>query len=240
MEAEAYQEMAQTESEHWWFVARRQILDRLLRRLALPVTPRILEIGAGTGGNLAMLGRLGHLDAVERDETARNLAEKKTGVVVHAGALPDHLPLERDSYDLICMFDVLEHIADDRAALVAVRKLLKPNGRLVLTVPAYRWLWSSHDTQLHHHRRYTRAGLRRLAGETGFICNRISYFNTLLLPLLILTRLANALFKGRSAIGTAVPAPPLNALLRKIFGSERFLLPYVDFPAGASLYVELR
>lgn len=240
MEAEAYREMARTESEHWWFVARRQILDHLLRRLPLPAAPRILEIGAGTGGNLAMLSRLGQLEAIERDETARSLAAQKGGISVRIGSLPDDLPLERNGYDLICMFDVLEHIADDRTALAAVRQLMKPDARLVLTVPAYRWLWSSHDSQLHHHRRYTRAGLRRLAQETGFICTRISYFNALLLPLLALTRLANVISRGQSAIGTAVPIRPVNTLLQKIFGSERFLLPYVDFPAGASLYMELR
>lgn len=240
MEAEAYQQMAQTESRHWWFVARRQILDRLLRCLPLPPAARILEIGAGTGGNLAMLSSLGHLDAMEQDETARNLATQKGGIPVRAGSLPENIPFSRNSYDLVCMFDVLEHIDDDRAALAAVRQLMVPNGRLVLTVPAYRWLWSSHDIHLHHRRRYTRSELRRLAEEVGFDCIRISYFNTLLLPLLALTRLGNSLFKSRSAVGTAIPVRPVNVLLQKIFGCERFLLPYIDFPVGASLYVELR
>ncbi|HWU00529.1 MAG TPA: class I SAM-dependent methyltransferase [Terriglobales bacterium] len=239
MEADAYREMAATEDAHWWFVARRKILACLIGKLHLPAGARILEIGAGTGGNLAMLSRYGSVDGVEHDPEARRLAAQKSSIPLLAGSLPDHLPTDRGSYDLVCMFDVLEHIADDQAALAAVRQTMKPGGRLILTVPAYPWLWSAHDVQLHHQRRYTAASLRDVAARAGFRCARMSYFNSFLMPLVIIGRLVDRLRSSRAVTGTAIPGGPINTLFRQIFASERFVLPYVSFPTGASLYAEL-
>ncbi|HVI90879.1 MAG TPA: class I SAM-dependent methyltransferase [Dongiaceae bacterium] len=239
MEADAYREMAATEDEHWWFVARRQILGHLIGRLHLPRTARILEIGAGTGGNLAMLSRYGSVDGIEHDPEARRLAAQKSPIPLLEGSLPDRLPVGRGTYDLICMFDVLEHIADDQAALAAIRHVMKPGGRLILTVPAYRWLWSAHDIQLHHFRRYTAASLRDVASRAGFRCTRVSYFNSFLMPLVIIGRLVDQIRSSRAVIGTAIPSRPINTLFRHVFASERFLLPYISFPVGVSLYAEL-
>jgi SAM-dependent methyltransferase len=239
MEADAYREMAATEDVHWWFVARREILACLIGKLRLPAGARILEIGAGTGGNLAMLSRYGSVDGIEHDPEARRLAARKNPIPLLEGSLPDHLPTGRGTYDLVCMFDVLEHIADDEAALAAVRQAVKPGGRLILTVPAYPWLWSAHDVQLHHRRRYTAASLRNVAARAGFGCARISYFNSFLMPLVIIGRLVDRLRSSSAGTGTAIPGALLNALLRYVFASERFVLPYVSLPAGTSLYAEL-
>lgn len=239
MEAHAYLEMAATEDRHWWFVARRRILTRLIQGLALPADARILEIGAGTGGNLAMLAGFGVLEAVEGEAAARDFARRKNIAPVHAGCLPDQLPAVPGSYDLVCLFDVLEHVAEDHAALLAIRRLLKPAGRVLLTVPAYPWLWSHHDVQLHHQRRYRRADLRRLAMAAGFACRRLSHFNMFLLPLVMAGRLVDRWRPRGQDLGTAIPAAPLNFMLREIFAAEGLLLPYIDLPAGASLYAEL-
>lgn len=237
MSPDAYLEMAETESRHWWFCGRRQILDRLLAQLHLPKDARILEIGSGTGGNLAMLSRYGQVSALEMDETARQLATQKTGGVfdIRAGYCPDHIPFADLQFDLICLFDVLEHIPDDKGTLKAVQNLLVPGGRVIITVPAHPWLWGAHDEYLHHQRRYTRAGFKSRLTEAGFRIRRLSYFNTLLFPLAALVRLKERIAKSQQASGGAVPPEPINSLFRFLFGLERYAVPGINLPFGVSL-----
>jgi SAM-dependent methyltransferase len=239
---DAYLEMAQTESSHWWFVARRSILAALIARLRLPAGARILEVGSGTGGNLEMLATFGEVSALEMDASARAIAALKTGARfdIRAGSCPSEIPFEGAQFDLICMFDVLEHIDADQATLVALKRLLAPGGRLLLTVPAYQWLWSAHDAFLHHKRRYALRELRAKLAAAGLQAIRISYFNSLLLPLVIAVRLRDRLLRRTEANGAAVPAPALNALLRLVFGSERYLLRAVNLPFGLSLFALTR
>lgn len=242
MNPEVYREMAAVQATHWWFAARRRILARLIEHLALPPEAQVLEIGCGTGANLAMLARFGRLSAMEYDAQARSVAAAAAVCPVQAGGLPEPVPFEDGRFDLVCLLDVLEHIADDGAALARVARLLKPGGRLLLTAPAYRWLWSAHDSAHHHHRRYTAAGLRRLATSAGLQVQRLGYFNSLLLPLVALARLAQGLLgrlglrrEGRAESDAALPAPAINRLLEAVFASERLLLPRHLFPAGVSV-----
>lgn len=240
MKPEAYETMARTEDRHWWFAGRRTIITSLLAGLRLAPSARILEIGAGTGGNLAMLSRFGATSAVELDGFAREKAIEKTGVAVEEGYLPDGLPSTVTSFDLVCLFDVLEHIEDDGRALWALNPLLKPGGRVLLTVPAYPWMWSRHDVKLHHFRRYTKETLLARCKAGGFEIERISYFNTFLLPLAVATRLAEKLKRTVGNSGEEIPPAPINALFRSIFSSERAILKYVDIPFGLSLLAVLR
>lgn len=241
MSPDAYLEMADTESRHWWFCGRRNILNRMLGQLALPENARILEIGSGTGGNLPMLAQFGQVSAMEMDETARALATQKTGGLfdIRAGYCPDHIPFVDQRFDLICLFDVLEHIPNDVGTLATLKGLLAPGGRVMLTVPAHPWLWGAHDEYLHHQRRYQATELKQMLIRSGFQIKRFSYFNTLLFPLAALVRLKERFSKSQQATGGAVPPAPLNSLFKTLFGLERYALPHVNLPFGVSLLTVL-
>ena len=235
MDAAYYAEYAAAEDAHWWFVARRRILDRVLDGLDLPADAAILEAGCGTGGNLAMLARHGRLLAFEIDDGAREVADKRSVTDVAAGALPEPIPFGDECFDLIAMLDVLEHVADDRGALVNLRERLVPGGRLLVTVPAYMFLWSRHDEINHHQRRYTRSALARLMQETGYDVRHATYFNTLLFPLVFGVRTLNNLLGRDEGSDLAMPSPPVNKLLTQVFASERHLVPRATLPFGVSI-----
>ena len=240
MEAQVVARMAALDAEHWWFVARRQILAELIRReIRPPEGARILEVGCGTGHNLAMLSQFGRVEATELDDTARGIATQRLGRAVLSAALPDLSMFPADTFDLIALLDVLEHVADDEAALTAIHARLKPGGRLLVTVPANPWMWTAHDAAHHHHRRYRKGELAALARRTGFAIDLLSPFNSLLFPPIAAARLVGKA-TGRESADDAMPPQPVNALLRTVFGLERWLIGRVPMPFGVSLVAILR
>ena len=236
MDRAIYDRMAAIDGEHWWFAARRKIVAAAIARWAtLPVKARILEVGAGTGSNLAMLKRLGTVDAIEPDEGARALAAERSGIAVKGGLLPDGVKLKDGAYDLIVLLDVLEHIDDDDGTLRVLRAKLAPGGRLLLTVPASPWMWSAHDVAHHHKRRYTVATLCAALGGGGFRLVHMSHFNTLLFPSIAAVRWWRRYRGDLHGGDDAMPPRPVNALLRWLFGLERHLVTRASAPFGVSL-----
>jgi 2-polyprenyl-3-methyl-5-hydroxy-6-metoxy-1,4-benzoquinol methylase len=236
MERAVYDAMAELDQKHWWYVARRKVIAQLIRRRAMPgAKAKVLEIGAGTGHNLKMLSEFGAVDALEVDETARALAEKRLGRKLFSSPLPELKGIRQGQYDLVAAFDVIEHIPDDEAALEAIAKLLKPGGRVVVTVPAHQWMWSAHDVVNHHQRRYSKAGLKRLFNGSPLKLETIGYFNSLLFPVAVAERLASKL-RGKDDADLALPPAPLNQTLERIFASEGALIGRVPLPPGLSLF----
>ena len=235
MERAVFDRMAEHDQVHWWYTARRRILAELIaRRVPLPAEPRILEIGFGTGHNFAMLRRFGRLDAIEVDDPARALASSRLGHAVGSAPLPDLPGIAESTYDLMALLDVLEHVDGDEAALASIARRLKPTGRLLLTVPAYQWMWSAHDVAHHHKRRYSRAQLKRAIEAAGLRVEYLSFFNTVLFPLAAAVRLAGKL-TGKTESDDALPPAPLNRLFDALFGIERHLVGRISLPAGVSL-----
>jgi SAM-dependent methyltransferase len=240
MERVVFERMAELDQQHWWFVARRGILASVIRCIVRPSKEaRVLEVGCGTGHNLAMLGEFGKLEACELDAVARGLASDRLGRPVLEARLPDLSMFKAGSYDLIALLDVLEHVPDDLASLQAIRGLLKPGGALVLTVPANPWMWSAHDASHHHFRRYTRRQLAKVFSEASFDGQLLSYFNTLLFPLIGAARIFGKI-TGRESADDAMPGRTVNAVLKSIFGLEAGMIGRLPLPFGVSLIAVMR
>ncbi|MBV6622803.1 MAG: class I SAM-dependent methyltransferase [Rivularia sp. (in: Bacteria)] len=238
MEKDFYLQYASVEDKHWWFVARRQIIQQVICGLNLPKNAQILEAGCGTGGNLQMLSRHGNVSAMELDEIACQLANQRQITQVKRGHLPDKIPFN-SSYDLILILDVIEHLDDDLSALEALYYKLKPGGYLLVTVPAYQFLWSEHDEINHHKRRYRLKNLKNLVEKANYQVNYTSYFNTFLFPLIAMVRSLAKLLpkqnKHQPSSDLVVPSKLVNKFLKWLFASERYLLDKFSLPFGVSI-----
>ncbi len=241
MHESLYPQMHELEDRHWWFTGRRRIVAGVIQRLELPAQAQILDAGCGTGGNLPMLAGFGELTGAEFDAEAAALARAR-GVcdVVRAG-LPNEMPFTATQFQLITLLDVLEHIDDDRASLQALANLLAPGGHLLVTVPAFPFLWGPHDESHHHKRRYRAAGLRARIMEAGLDVQWLSYYNSSLFPAVAAVRLLHKLLPaGEAGNELALPPAPMNALLENLFAAERHLLGRVSLPFGVSLIAMAR
>lgn len=236
---------------HWWWRSREAHLlgwvDRLHARSSGGAL-RILDVGCGDGLFFERLEPFGRVEGLEPD--ASLLTDPRWRDRIRVGTLgaadgPGVVPA--GSYDLVLLLDVLEHIADDREALRAVRAALKPGGRLLLTVPALRALWSRHDEVNAHFRRYERRGLAGLLGASGFRVETVRYFFAWTVgPLLVRRWLAPAGDRGagpaRFAADAGVPIPPapINRLLTLASRAEHALGRFVPWPLGSSLLAVAR
>ncbi len=239
MERAAYDRMKVLETSHWWFLGRRQVLTRLLSGLGLPDKARILEAGCGVGGNIEMLTGFGSVEALEPDEPSRQYVAARTGITPVGGFLPHDLPFKPSSFDAVCAFDVVEHVDDDRGAVKALSALVAPGGYLIVTVPAYQWMWSAHDEVHHHKRRYSRAQIVEVVRGGGLEVVKASYFNAILFPLAAGVRILKKLTRSDSS-DDAMPPAWLNGLFRNLFGGESAWLARHSLPFGLSIVVIAR
>jgi len=233
MEPYLYDNMALTEERHWWFRGRRAIVLDVIERLGIR-DARILDVGAGTGATTVSLRRFGEVDALELAAEALAHLRKVPGLRTFETPLPaPEMPAE--SYDLVTAFDVLEHIPNDVEAIADIRRLLRPGGHFVCTVPAHPRLWTAHDEHHHHHRRYTRSSLRRALSDGGLEVSFCSPWLTVLFPMFLLDRALMRLRHPAHA-RAEVPVAPLNEALAALLGVERhWLARGMRLPFGASL-----
>jgi SAM-dependent methyltransferase len=244
MDERLMQAMLDVDEHHWWYRGRRRIIRAELQRLPLPEHARVLDAGCGSGRTLDELRDLGEVSGIELSPDAASVARKRGDFDVRIGRL-EELPWEDCTFDLITCLDVIEHTPDDRATLSELRRVCKPGGRLLVTVPAYQALWSQHDEANHHYRRYERRTLRAPAVAAGWEVERMTSFNSLLLAPAAAVRIVRRRFV-RETNGNYTPdlelGPPwLNGVLERPMQAEaRWLARGRSLPAGLSLLAVLR
>lgn len=230
------------EDRHWWYQGRRRVLERVLERLGLPEQARILDAGCGSGRNMVELAHYGMVTGVELSGTSVGLARERGVGEVLEGSVMD-MPFDEGAFDLTVSLDVIEHLEDDVGALRELRRVTRLGGALLVTVPAYQWLWSGHDVVNQHHRRYSRRTLLAAAESAGWRLESSAHFNSLLLPAAILLR-ALERFKPsttKSSLDLWIPPAPFNWALRQPLNLEAAVIGRGgSIPAGLSLLAVFR
>ena len=239
MERSTYGEIAEAEDRHWWYIGRRAVIRTVLDTTPFSRSGQVLEIGCGSGGNIELLSSYGSVYATEMDDILREVAIARHGSLAKIinGRAPDEIGFDGERFDLIAMFDVLEHIEKDRDTLKVVASKLTPNGKLILTCPAYRWLWSVHDERAHHYRRYTRRSLGVLGRSVGLIPIKATYFNSILLPAVAAVRVSSRILSFEADVGMKTPSRVINSILTGVFSAEASLVRFVSLPVGVSIAI---
>ncbi len=235
MDEKLYQAFAELEDRHWWFTARRAIIGRLIARW-VPAGSSIVDVGCGTGGFIADLQSRYDVRGVDPAPSALAACRRRGLRSLHEGGAADAASWGALPVDAVTLLDVIEHLDDDVAALRTARTALRPGGHVIVTVPAYQWLWSEHDVLNHHRRRYTVRRLRLAHAAAGLRPLQIGYFNALLFPFAVLQRGLAALRPATDML--SMPVGPLNRALRSVFASEGALLAGLggSFPFGLSAF----
>lgn len=247
MEEELYSELRSIEHVHWWLVARRRIFIHFLRKAAARFqdSPLLLDCGFGTGAMMSDVSEFATPVGADMSRRAAiDCANLGHRYVVQAMA--ELLPFQRSSFEIVCAFDVLEHLDDDLAALAQWHELLKPGGLLFVSVPAYQWLWDAQDELANHRRRYTLTTLREKLSLAKFNITKATYFNTTLFPMVFLVRIVKKIELllapqrvNRSDFSLTGPGH-INNLLMRIFAREIAYLDRGSFPFGGSIFCVAR
>ena len=230
-----YRILYQVEESHWWHRGRRRIIESFVKEICkgFKHRPRILDVGCGTGGNLKLLSQFGDAEGVDVSIDALEFCRQRGLNNVRLGAA-EELPFEDGTFDLVTALDVVEHIDDDIAGLREFRRVLKPDGRILLFVPTFMFLWGVQDDVSHHHRRYRLPELRKAVEQAGFVVERTTYANiTFFLPILLGRKLMK-LTGLRTESENNINVSALNGIFGKIFGAESAALRHFSFPFGVS------
>jgi SAM-dependent methyltransferase len=250
MEPAYYNEYYRNEREHWWFRARESILRRQMERLIaegrIPARPRILNIGAATGRSSEWLGELGDVVSLEYDADCCRLTRERTGLDIVEGTILD-LPWESGSFDVVCAFDVIEHVEDDAGGVAEMKRVCRKDGILFVTVPASPLLWSEHDEINHHFRRYRMQELKALFKGCDVLLG--TGFNSVLFAPIavhrVVRRLADRLSQSRNrplqSDFSRSQFPIVDGLLETLFRSESLWLSRgIGLPWGVSAMIIAR
>ncbi len=244
MEAKAYRQFLELERTHWWFRGRRTVYFGLLRHHLRTARPkRILDLGCGMGGFLAGLADLGE-HVVPSDVSLESLAHcSERGFADGVLSSGYTLPFADDSFDLVCMFDAIEHIPDDDKVMREVARVLRPGGHVFVSVPAYQFLYANNDRVAKHERRYTRSRLRKVFQQAGLAVERNTHSNVFLFPVILPTVLLIKLIEklvprevDSDHTNLSWPIPRfVHNFLHALFAAELPFTRHFDWPAGHSI-----
>jgi 2-polyprenyl-3-methyl-5-hydroxy-6-metoxy-1,4-benzoquinol methylase len=241
MDESVYHLHYEQETEHWWFAARSRIVRRIIEQYGnLKPGDTILDIGCGTGAILKELSEKYNVVGIDMSPLAVEYS-KKRGLEHVYQMTAEEFPRDKFNVKAALLLDVIEHIDDDISVLNAAREIVGPEGRVIITVPAYPWMWSAHDVLHHHKRRYTAESLRAALAKAGLEPVKFTFYNTLLFPLAAAKKFMDRK-KEASVSSTKLdkPSPLVNALFKAVFSSERSIVPNVDLPFGVSLLAVAR
>ncbi|MEA3254636.1 MAG: class I SAM-dependent methyltransferase [Candidatus Altiarchaeota archaeon] len=239
MNEREYSDMYDVEEKHWWFQGRKTIYLSILNKIFKTYEKRkILDFGCGTGYNMLVLQRVGQVEGVDISEHSKLSCEKQGLEVRLLDICGDDNNVSKlsDRYDLITAFDVLEHIDDDLTVISRLRSMLKEGGYLLITVPAFNFLWTNHDNILHHKRRYTKKELQDKLEKNGFKVVVLSYYNLFLFPFALLRRIINP----RRSSTKMMYIPLLNHVMWLFYTLESRLVTLNIIPFGVSLICLVR
>lgn len=245
MNKEYVLQYAELERKNWWFRVRKKIIAGTIKRYctSMPGNASILNVGAAAGASSQWLSQFGKVTSIENDKDFVSFLKEAKENVYESGA--EQMPFADNKFDLVCAFDVIEHIDEDGKAMEEMLRVCSPGNFIVVTVPAFQSLWSSHDIVNHHKRRYTKRTLLELTKNMNCEVRYVSYFNSLLfLPVWLFRKLKN-IFSNSSKEAVADFTYTANSgftsfILEKIFSVEIFLLRFLRFPFGVSLLLVLQ
>ena len=238
MEENEYQKMYELEEKYWWHVGRQDIIATQIKKLfkdkQKPAS--ILDVGCGTGVNFRILKKFGQVTGVDDSKLAINFCRKR-GIGEAKTGQAEKLPFPKNSFDLICAFDLIEHVDDDVLALKEFQRVCKPGGFVFILAPAYQFLWSEHDEALHHKRRYSLSDLHRKMSLSNLNVVKRSYLITFLFIPILLFRFLKSLINNQKKPSTSYVLMPLllNAFFIWLLKIESKLLAKINFPFGASV-----
>lgn len=229
-----YEDLFSLEEKHWWHISKRRIVRKLIEKYNNTSNPKILDIGCGTGKNMEELQNLGIVYGLDSSPQALSFCKKRgLNNLILGSAEETHL--KNSSFNIITLLDVLEH-TNDFKTLKEINRILAKKGLIIITVPAFDWLWSNWDVVLHHQRRYTIKNLKLILQQNNFQIKKISYmYSFLVLPIFIIRMIKSISFKKTYPSDFKLSSPLINMLMDKITRLESFVLMHVSIPFGTSI-----
>jgi SAM-dependent methyltransferase len=242
LDPEEYELMYRVEDRHWWYQGMESITLAVLERWVPFSKPRILDAGCGTGAAMTTyLAQYGVVTGVDLYSQALEFCRRRNARRLTRASVLE-LPFAEDSFDLITSFDVLYEraVSNELVALKEFSRVLSPNGRLVLRLPAYDWLRGQHDKNVHTNRRYTKKLVRELIEQSGFTLEHVSHANALLFPLAVMKRLSEKIFPPKGSSDLALNPGMLNGFFKHILAAEAPFVARASLPYGLSVIAVCR
>lgn len=234
MNINEYEKMYKIETTHWWSAGKRRIILDSMAKLSLN-HGKILDIGCGTGINLEIFKDYGSIVGVDNSEYALRFCKLRGKFRLIQADTEQQLPFNQNKFDTVFAFDVLEHLNNDAYVMNELYRVCKKGSYVIITVPAYQFMWSTHDESLHHKRRYSKKALRKVVQDAGFTLKKLSYFNTILFPLILTFRISH-IFRREVKSDFYLPIPSfINWILLSLFSMEKYFLRKINLPFGLSL-----
>lgn len=234
MRTDLYEDMYKTEETHWWHRAKRTVVCNILNTLGSKKELKILDVGCGTGKNLESFSVFGEVWGVDSADEAIYFCKQRLQENVIKASI-DKIPLPDEGWDVITLLDVLEHV-DQETALPELKRLLRPKGNIIITVPAFPSLWSQWDVILHHKKRYTFFSLTQALIQHGYTVDMIRYMHSyLFIPAYLMRKFKNQHPNGEYRSDFEHSNALINAIFSFLFKTELYLSRFFTIPFGTSI-----